>query len=145
MSEIGNPKDAIGSCKAPMHYVPGPIKFELGLAMFEGSRKYGGHNYRASGVRASIYYDACQRHLESFWEGEDIDPDSGLPHLAKAMGCLAILRDSQLMENWIDDRPPHLPNKLDMDRLNKLTKELVSKYPNKTPDHTQVDIPKEAE
>lgn len=104
-----NPKDAIGSLKPAMSTVPCPVLFELGAAMSEG-QKYGRHNYRVIGVRASVYYDAAWRHIAAWWEGEDLDPDSGLPHLAKAMACLAILRDADIMGKLNDDRPPAVPS-----------------------------------
>ena len=99
----------------------------MGLAMLEGAVKYGGHNYRVAGVRASVYYDAARRHLDSYWEGEDIDPDSGLPHIIKAMACLHVLRDSQLMGNHTDDRPPRLPNGLDTKQLNAKAAEIIER------------------
>lgn len=132
-----NPKDAVGTKKAPMSTVPTRILFELGLAMLEGARKYGRHNYRVAGVRASVYYDAALRHLASFWEGDDIDPDSGLPHLVKAMACLAVLRDSQNMGNWIDDRPPRLPAGLDLATLNKQAAGIIERYPDAKEPFTQ--------
>ena len=79
-----NPKDAIGVTKAPMSTVPAAVMLELGVAMLEGSCKYGRHNYRYAGVRASVYYDALMRHAMEWWEGTDIDSDSGLNHIIKA-------------------------------------------------------------
>lgn len=123
-----NPKDALGIQKAPLHCVPcGPL-MELGLAMMEGGRKYGTHNYRRVGVRASVYYDALMRHVMAWWEGEDIDPDSGLSHLIKAMACIVVLRDSMLKENWIDDRP--IKNLLNTNILNEAAKNIIERYPN---------------
>ncbi len=123
-----NPKDAIGCSKPPLSVIPcavlfevaeaidptapilvslpAPVLFELGLALLEGACKYGRHNYRSAGVRASIYYDAMYRHLLPWWTGEDIDPDSGLSHVTKAIACLVVMRDSMLIGNWHDDRPP---------------------------------------
>jgi hypothetical protein len=101
-----NPKDAVGSHKAPMSTVPAPVLLEVGLAMLEGSLKYGRHNYRAVGVRASVYYDATMRHLMAWWEGEDTDPDSGISHLTKAIASLVVLRDAMVRSEMSDDRPP---------------------------------------
>lgn len=124
-----NPKDAVGVKKVPFSTIPaGPIA-EVGLAMLEGALKYGRHNYRAVGVRSSVYYDAALRHLTAYWEGQDIDPDSGLPHVSKAMACLLVLRDSQLMENVVDDRPPSYKDGW-QDRLTKKAADLIEKYPN---------------
>lgn len=133
-----NPKDAIGIAKVPVSTVPAPIVGELGLAMMEGALKYGRHNYRSAGVRASVYRDAAQRHLDAFWEGEDIDPQSNLPHIVKAMACLAVLRDSQWQGNWVDDRPPKSPPGW-QDRLNEHAKWLLEKYPDPLPAHTELD------
>ena len=126
-----NPKYDAGIKKAPLHCIPcGPL-FELGLAMFEGSRKYGRHNYRAVGVRASVYYDASIGHIIDWWEGEDIDPDSGVHHLIKAMACLLVVRDSQLMGNFNDDRPLRYTNGLKgRSGLEKEVADIVKKYPN---------------
>lgn len=123
-----NPKDAVGTKKAPISTVPSGIIMELGLAMLEGARKYGRHNYRVAGVRASVYYDAAGRHLLAWWEGEDIDPDSGLPHLSKAMATLAVLRDAQMNDMCTDDRPPAM-KKGWLAKLNALAAAIIEKYP----------------
>lgn len=124
-----NPKDRIGIKKVPQSFLPSGPVMEMGLAMMEGALKYGSHNYRAVGVRASVYYDAAERHLKAFWEGEDIDPESGLPHIVKAMTCLAVLRDSQIVENWVDDRPPSYPSGW-QNRMNEHAARLIEQYPN---------------
>lgn len=134
-----NPKDSVGIKKAPVSTLPTAVAFEVGLAMLEGARKYGRHNYRAVGVRASVYYDAAARHLASFWEGEDIDPDSGLPHLVKAIACLAVLRDSQMVGNWVDDRPPSLPQGW-LTGLNAAAAVIVEKYPEPAHTYTQLEL-----
>ena len=131
-----NPKDAVGISKAPMSTVPAPVIMELGLALMEGARKYGRHNYRAVGVRASVYYDALMRHMASFWEGEDIDPDSGLSHVTKAMACLAVLRDSMIIGNWKDDRPPKHKDGW-VQELNEKAKEIIKKYPDSIEPYTE--------
>jgi hypothetical protein len=134
-----NPKDAVGIAKVPRSTLPARPIAEAGLAMLEGALKYGRHNYRAAGVRASVYYDAVGRHLDAWWEGQDIDPDSGLSHLAKAIAGLAVLRDSMLQGNWIDDRPPKaFDAETWVAKLNEHAKRLIEKYPNPAPAHTEV-------
>jgi hypothetical protein len=133
-----NPKDAIGIRKAPMSTVPANVMAEVGVAMVEGAGKYGRHNYRAAGVRASVYYDALMRHAFSWWEGEDLDPDSGLSHIVKAIACLTVLRDAMTRGMWTDDRPPRsapfYPG------LNDDTAALMDKHADKNPHHyTQAD------
>lgn len=134
-----NPKDAIGVAKVPQHVISRPVLAELGLAMMEGGRKYGTHNWRVAGIRASVYYDAMMRHVDAFWEGQDIDPDSGVCHLTKAMACLMILRDSMMLGNWVDDRPPKFPDGNWVAKMNAQAKELIAKYPVSADPYTELD------
>lgn len=133
-----NPKDAIGSSKVPASTVPRRVVGEVGLAMLEGAAKYGRSNYRVAGVRASVYFDAANRHLDAWWEGQDLDPDSGLSHVTKAIAGLMVLRDSMLQGNWQDDRPPRASNADDwVSELNAKAKEILARYPNPKPPFTQ--------
>lgn len=132
-----NPKDAVGTKKVPLSTVSAPVIFEMGLAMLEGARKYGRHNYREAGVRASVYYDASLRHLAAWWEGEDIDPDSGLSHIVKALAGLAVLRDSMRKGNWVDDRPPKVEAGW-VQELNKQAAKIIEKYPDAVIPYTEV-------
>jgi hypothetical protein len=134
--KLSNPKDSVGIRKAPLSCVPGPVLFELGAAMLEGARKYGRHNYRDAGVLASVYFDAAMRHLWAWWEGEDIDPDSGLSHVAKAMACLAILRDSARTGNWNDDRPPRARDGW-VQEVNAQAGALIDRYREVKPAHVE--------
>ena len=134
-----NPKDAVGIKKVPESTVPAPVIMELGIAMLEGALKYGRHNYRVIGVRASVYYDALQRHVKAFWEGQDIDPASGMPHIVKAMACLTVLRDAQIRGNWVDDRPPRTPDGW-MEALDARAAALIEKYPEPAKAYTQEDL-----
>lgn len=128
-----NPKDAIGISKAPMSTVSAAVLMEVGVAMLEGASKYGRHNYRAAGVRASVYYDALMRHAMAWWEGEDIDPDSGMSHITKAIATLVVLRDAMIQDKFTDDRPPRsapfLPG------LNDKAAALLAKHADKNPRH----------
>ena len=99
-----NPKDAIGSDKLPLHLWPGTATVMGALGLLDGALKYGRANWRDAGVRASIYYDALARHSFAMFEGEDIDPDSGLPHECHALACLAIIVDAKAAGKFIDDR-----------------------------------------
>lgn len=115
MMKDTNPKDAIGVKKwRQFMVVPRQVLWEVGVGMLEGALKYGRHNYRAAGVRASVYCDAAMGHIEHFIEGEDIDKDSGLSHVTKAICSLVVLRDAMMNDFWQDDRPPKIK---DMDAL----------------------------
>ena len=136
-----NPKDAMGVKKTPFSVVSGPVMAEVGLALLEGARKYGRHNYRAIGVRASVYYDATLRHLVEWWEGQDIDPDSGLSHVTKAIASLTVLRDAMIQNKFNDDRPPKTVQTDWMKELNSEVEKILEKYPNGKPPYTQENTP----
>lgn len=124
-----NPKDAVGTKKAPLSVLPWPPLFEVGLGMLEGARKYGRHNYRISGIRYSVYFDAAMRHLGAWWEGEDDDPDSGLSHITKAIAGLLVLRDAMLCNKATDDRPPRPPQGF-ISKLNQQAAEVIDRHPD---------------
>ena len=105
-TKASNPKDAIGVRKAPMHLIPGSAKAYMAMAFLEGALKYGKYNWRVAGVRSSIYLDAMERHLEKYKNGENIDQDTKIPHLASIMACCAIILDADLCGKLTDDRPP---------------------------------------
>jgi hypothetical protein len=129
-----NPKDAFGVKKASLSCVPSPVLMELGVAMQEGACKYGRHNYRVIGVKNSVYYDALMRHMMAWWEGEDIDPDSGVSHVTKAIATLVVLRDSMMQDCNTDDRPPK--SKPWLPALNDQSDALFNKYPNPVKPYT---------
>lgn len=124
-----NPKDAIGISKPPVSTVPLAVMQLVGVAMTEGACKYGRHNYRDAGVRASVYLDATFRHLAAWWDyGQDVDPDSGLPHLVKAIASLTVLTDGVLLGNFTDDRPPSHDPKL-LETISGAMAAILAKYP----------------
>lgn len=133
-----NPKDSVGIRKVPFSTVSARVVAEMGLGMLEGACKYGRHNYRVAGVRSSVYYDAALRHLTQWWEGEDIDKDSGLNHIVKALSCLSVLRDAMHNDKLTDDRPPKLTEDWILE-LNEMAGKILDKYPNKVPAYTQKD------
>jgi hypothetical protein len=134
-----NPKDALGILKVALSCVSWPVLMEVGVGMLEGALKYGRHNYRVVGVRASVYVDATLRHVGAFWEGEDEDPESAarLSHITKAITSLTVLRDSMIAGNWVDDRPPVTAPKGWLNALNDKVRALLAQYPNPVPPYTQ--------
>jgi hypothetical protein len=99
-----NPKDALGADRLPLHLWPSTATALGSLALLDGALKYGRSNFRHIGVRASIYRDAAQRHLDAWFEGEDADPASGLSHLAHVLACVAIMVDAEAAGKLHDDR-----------------------------------------
>lgn len=135
-----NPKDAVGVRKWRQYCtVPTTIVWELGVAMLEGARKYGRHNYRVAGVRASVYIDAAKGHIDSYWEGEDIDADSGLSHITKAMASLAVLRDAMINDMLTDDRPPKVKNfDAFKENLQRAVEGIMERHPNAVEPFTEL-------
>ena len=133
MSKETNPKDAI-STKKPRFYsgLPANVTKEVSIGMMEGAMKYGRHNYRITGVRASVYMDATMGHLLDYWEGQDIDPDSNLHHITKAIASLYVLRDAQLRNMCEDDRPPKSNVEEQKEYLQAIVDELFNKHYKET-------------
>lgn len=134
-SKPTNPKDVIGSDKVPLHLWPSVATAYGSMALLDGAKKYGRSNWRAVGVRASIYVDAVLRHTQRWFEGEDDDPDSGLNHLAHALASLAIILDAQAAGMLNDDRM--YPGGLEevLSDLTPHVKRIREKYADKHPHH----------
>lgn len=56
-----------------------------------GAQKYEIDNWKYVDDSKRRYFDAAQRHLWAWKEGEQDDPESGMHHLAHAMCCLMFL------------------------------------------------------
>lgn len=68
-----------------------------------GARKYATHNWR-KGIEWSRVLAAAMRHIIAFNAGQDLDPETGLSHLAHASCCIMFLLEYQLTHPELDDR-----------------------------------------
>ena len=134
-----NPKDLIGSNKLPLHLFPMTAVIYGAIALLDGALKYGRSNWRKAGVRASIYNDACMRHLTRWFEGEDLDPDSGIPHLAHAIACITILIDAIEANNLKDDRMYPANYEKTLKKMTKYVKLLKEKHKKRNPKHWTIE------
>ena len=100
-----NPKTVLGEAKAKISDTPTVSIQALGQVHTHGAAKYGRFNWREHTVSASVYYDAAFRHLADWFDGEDTDPESGLPHLAHVMACASIILDAGANGKLNDNRP----------------------------------------
>lgn len=141
-----NPKDAIGSDKLPLHLWPTTATVYGALGLLDGALKYGRTNWREMQIKASVYVDALKRHTDRYWEGEDIDPDSGLPHLAHILAGAAILADATANGRVVDDRAYMGEGYLNLvEEMTPHVKRLKEKHAGKNPKHWTIqDMPKEA-
>lgn len=132
-SKPTNPKDRVGSKKLPLDLVPSTIKTYAALAFLEGALKYGAYNWRKSGVRASIYKAALERHLDKWWNGEWADPKTDVPHLASVIACAGIILDSHFASKLTDDRPPIIPLGVHIDNCDETVKHLQELFKDHKP------------
>ena len=100
-------KSTLDEVAASQNTTTGPRKFDGGkleyglvppLALKEmvkvltfGAQKYERDNWQRVPDSKRRYFDALQRHLWAWKEGEVIDPESGIHHLAHAACCLFFL------------------------------------------------------
>jgi hypothetical protein len=103
--EDENPKDVIGREKVPLHLIPPAAQIEEAIVLAHGAGKYGPYNWREKRICQTVYIAATLRHLMQHLDGEDIDPESGRPHIAHARATLGILIDATTLGRVIDDRP----------------------------------------
>ena len=62
-----------------------------------GAEKYEPDNWKHVPDSKRRYFDALQRHVWAWKEGEQIDPESGRHHLAHALCCLMFLYEHDIM------------------------------------------------
>lgn len=60
--------------------IPPEALTELAKHYGRGAEKYDDNNWR-KGYDWSLAYAAMQRHANAFWAGEDIDEETGTPHV----------------------------------------------------------------
>jgi hypothetical protein len=134
-SKASNPKQAFGDLKAQLGLVPDTLTYFAAAAFFEGASKYGAYNWRVAGVRASTYKAAAERHLKKWFSGEEVDPVTGVPHLANAIACLGIIVDAEACGKLEDDRPPALDLGTVEARVAAIQAGLREQHKDKSPTH----------
>jgi hypothetical protein len=83
-----------------------PVRPLMAIAgvLTHGAKRYGDRNWE-KGLKWSRPYGAILRHLFAWWMGEDIDKDSGEPHLACAATEILFLLEFSETHKELDDRP----------------------------------------
>ena len=103
-TQYNDPKGQIGATKAPLGLVPPYAMEQTAWVHKLGADKYGPWNWRETGVCASTYVNAILRHLNAWRDGEDLDPESGISHLAHVACSANILMDAEYCDKLQDDR-----------------------------------------
>lgn len=129
-SKPTNPKDRQAVSKVDLSLLPEIAIIWGNLAMCEGNYKYGAYNFRATGVKSSVYISALRRHLGKYLEGEWADRKTRVPHLGSIIACAAILADAHASGLLDDDRPLAVDMESIYDEAEQITKHLQQVFPN---------------
>ena len=89
--------------KPPLGLIPRQALEAEAQVMAFGADKYGRDNWRG-GMDWSRLTDAALRHITAFVDGEDVDSETGISHLAHARCCLAFLLAYSELGLGRDDR-----------------------------------------
>jgi hypothetical protein len=104
--ELGGIKDNKG--KARMDLLSTKALFAIARVLGFGARKYNPNNWRL-GLSWNDTFASLQRHLWAWFDGEDIDPESGESHLGCAGAQLMFLLEYYLTNTGEDDRWKGVP------------------------------------
>ena len=99
-----NPKVAVGRLKAPLRLVPSSLIVYTAIVQELGAEKYSAYNWREHKVSRVTYLEAILRHTLLALNGEDADPESGVPHEGHIAACCAIILDALTIGRLADDR-----------------------------------------
>jgi len=73
-----------------------------------GAKKYADRNWEG-GMRWGRVFAALMRHSWAFWRGENLDPESGYPHVYHMHACTSMLVTYWDRRVGEDDRPKIAP------------------------------------
>ena len=84
--------------KPRMHLLPPKSTFEVAKVLTFGANKYDEQNWRKLDNLQSRYTSGALRHIFAHMDGEALDVESGLSHLAHAICCLLFKLEIELEE-----------------------------------------------
>lgn len=92
--------------KVRMDLLPPLALQDIAKVFTFGAAKYSAWNW-SKGMDQSRLFGALQRHLNAWQRGEELDPESGEPHLSHAGCCMLMLMETAKLRKDLDDRPTH--------------------------------------
>lgn len=92
--------------KNRLDLIPVSTIIALGKVLTHGAGKYGDRNWE-KGLDWNRPYGAALRHLTAWWDGEDLDKESGMSHLWHAACEISFLIEYEANQTGKDNRPKH--------------------------------------
>lgn len=89
--------------KAPCELLSPDAMLGTAQVLAFGAKKYAPNNWR-KGLAWSRLIGACLRHLYAFMRGEDLDPETGLPHIDHLACEVMFLQEFYRTRRDLDDR-----------------------------------------
>lgn len=89
--------------KPRIDLIPSEALLAMGDLFRHGAKKYSDRNWE-KGMAWGRMYGSLQRHLISWWGGEDLDPETRKSHLDHAACCIAMLIAYEKRGTGTDDR-----------------------------------------
>ena len=89
--------------KIRVELIPPQFIKDVAEVLAMGAEKYGEHNWRG-GLKWTRLYGSTMRHLLAWIGGEDLDKESGLPHLSHAVTNILFLMEYAKTHPKLDDR-----------------------------------------
>ena len=92
--------------KPRMDLLPPKAIFEVAKVLGFGAEKYGPENWRLLENLQGRYTAGALRHIFAHMDGEELDPESRMSHLAHALCCLLFKLEIELENAKIEEEEP---------------------------------------
>ena len=90
--------------KPKLYLLPPKSIIEIGKVLTYGAEKYDAENWRKVDDLQNRYTSAALRHIFAHIDGEKLDEETGLSHLAHAMCCLLFKLEDELLGESEEER-----------------------------------------
>ena len=91
--------------KPKMNLLPPKAIVEISKVLTFGAAKYDAENWRKLDDLQNRYTAGALRHIFAHMDGEELDPETNLSHLAHAMCCLLFKLEIELEERTKEKEP----------------------------------------
>ncbi len=94
------------SKKPKMNLLPPKAIVEVAKVLTFGAQKYGAENWKELEDLQNRYLAGALRHIFAHMDGEQLDPETGLSHMAHALCCLLFKLEIELENAKIEEEEP---------------------------------------